>query len=701
MLVPSHDLGSSGLRRSAGSQLLAARWCNGNFWLASLLVIASILSLGPLSASSQSSSEGTTAVSESPEQLTQAAARYESFLANPPANTPLSDLTAVRVRLGTAYFMLDRYPDSLKALTPVLASDSRKLSSKTSASGAVSPADPNARLMFAQAWLVCGLDHLKLNQAPDAVSPLRRALALNTTNANARLALGDALARSNRMMDAEKQYEEQLRMTPSLPDAWYKLGMVHIQLAGDWKTALTKKPGSSALSQQLIAESMLAGEQNWDAARVLLQLSKGAPETPGVHADLGRALFALGYAKSAANEFHKELSFDPENPLAMLGLAQAAALQEQWQEANSDLDRLARSQPQQMARIVESVPVGPLRQAWKDGTVKLSENFAGTPEGIFWQTWLTGSPLTTEMLSSLSEHPVVCTSPPSVEEATLGEWLSESCYHQLSQKLQSQRHLSSTAHIKFIEALFRVGEYQQAMQQAQSIVQFHPDDDWGAYWLSKAHSELAGDCFVKLATLDPSSARVHQMLAERYLGWGQFSQAEAEYQTAIRLAPSLPDLYLGLGDTYTRKLDWADAVTQYKKTLEIAPGSLAAQAELGHAYAKLGQWKLAIAQLSQIPSNAPQAIGARLDLANAEDQEGETRQAIADLLPFQSQDKDGEIHYRLAVFYRRMGDLDHAKEAMQSFQSLRAAELAVSHEEIQSLEDEKQSSNLALPPGSN
>lgn len=693
MLAPSHDLGISRLRRGTVSSSFDAL-------LASLLFIAMVVSCSvPLSAAQSPVDRATS--SETSEQIAKAAARYESFLADPPSNTLLSDITAVRVRLGTAYFMLDRYPDSLKALTPVLASDSRKHSSETSALGPVSPADPNARLMLAQAWLVCGLDHLKLNEPSDAVSPLRRALALNTTNANARLALGDALARSDQMEEAEHQYEEQLRMTPALPDAWYKLGMVHIQLAADWRSALTKKFASSALSQLLIAEFMLEGEQNWDAARVLLQLAKAAPTTPGVHAGLGRALFALGYAKSAADEFHKELSFDSENPSAMFGLAQTAALQEQWQEANSDLERLARSQPQQLARLAESAPAGPLRQAWNDGAVKLPQNVAATAEGNFWKTWLTGSTVGADVLSLLAGHSKACAQVSPTEEATPGQWLSESCYRRLSEELQGRHQLPSATRIKLVETLFRLGVYQQAMQQAQTIVQLHPGDEWGAYWLSKAHSELAGNCFVKLATLDPSSPRVHQMLAERYLGWGQFTQAEAEYQAAIQLAPSLPDLYLGLGDTYTRKLDWADAVTEYKKTLELAPGSLTAQAQLGHAYAKLGQWKLAIAQLSQIPSSAPQALAVRVDLANAEDQVGETRQAIADLLPFQSQDKDGEIHFRLAVFYRKVGDLDHAKEAMQSFQSLRAAELAVSHQEIQALEDEKPSGNAAVPLNSN
>jgi tetratricopeptide (TPR) repeat protein len=142
-------------------------------------------------------------------------------------------------------------------------------------------------------------------------------------------------------------------------------------------------------------------------------------------------------------------------------------------------------------------------------------------------------------------------------------------------------------------------------------------------------------------------------------------------------------------------LDWASAVTQYKKTLELAPGSVAARAELGHAYAKMGEWQPAIAELRQIPADSPQAAAARLDLANAENEVGNTRQAIADLLPYSAQDKDGEIHFRLAVFYRRIGDADAAKQATQAFQSLRAAQLAVSHDEIQALEDDKAGSPVS------
>jgi tetratricopeptide (TPR) repeat protein len=621
--------------------------------------------------------------SQSPEQIEQAAAQYENLLAHPAPGTPPAAVAQMRVRLGTAYFLLHRYPESLQALKPVVA---------VSASSPETPGsrqNPGDHLLVAQAWLLCGLDHLELNQAQEALTPLRRALALDAGNANARLALGDAFARTRQMDEAEQQYEEQLQLTPSLPDAWYKLGMVHIQLAADWKKRLDAQADGQIPSEQLTAQYQLAGEANWDAARLLLALSKAAPSQPEVHADLGRALFALGYAKSAADEFHKELALDPDEPTAMLGLAEAEALQQQWTEADAEVDRLASAQPHQFARLVESAPPGPLRQAWNDGATKIPADLAATPEGNFWTAWLTTSSLTPDMVAPLSNPPAECAALPPATQTARGAWLSEACYRQLLRKLEEVKTPTQAERDRLAETTFRLGDYNAALRQATILQQTHPADPWAAYWLSRAHSELAGDCFVKLGLLDPSSPRVHQMLAERYLGWGQFTQAVAEYQNAIRLAPTLPDLYLGLADTYSHMLDWTDAATQYRKALDLAPSSVSARAGLGHAYVKLGNWQPAIAELSQIPADAPQAPAATLDLAGAEDQAGETRKAIADLTPYLNQDKDGEIHFRLAAFYRKVGDLDDAKQAMAEFQKLRAAELAVSHGEIQALEDEK------------
>jgi tetratricopeptide (TPR) repeat protein len=676
-MVPSEQRGEHGLRGRQAVRMLV---------VALVALAVSVFEARPQT--SQSSTNGELSSKQSPEQIKQAVAQYETFLRSPPPGTTSFTFTMVRLRLGTAYFLLQLYSESLHALAPLVKAEEQKSSRQ----------EANVRSAMAQAWLICGLDHLEMNQATVAITPLRQSLALDPMNANARMALGDAFARTDRMQDAEQQYEEQLKQTPSLPNGWYKLGMAHIKLGSDWKNRLTTKVPAPVPSQELVAEDLLTGEANWDAARLLLGMVKSAPLQPELHSDLGRALIALGYTKSAGDEFRKELSFDPDDPLAMLGLAEAEALQQNWNDADAALEKLARSQPRLFARLVESAPAGPLREAWNDGTLKLPESMKSTPKGDFWKTWLSTSSLSPEMVTAIAQPDQTCAAPSPVAESTPGVWLSEACYRRLLRQIEQRPPSTSAERAKLVEAMFRLGDDQAAMQRARSNLQFDPRDTWAMYWLSRAHAELAGDCFVKLALLDPQSPRVHQMLAERYLGWGQFPQAASEYQTAIQLAPSLPDLHLGLGDTYTRMLDWPHAVNEYHKTLELARGSLEARAELGHAYVKLGEWQLAVTELSQIPSDAPRAAAAKLDLANAEDQLGETRQAITDLLPFANADRNGDIHWRLAAFYRKLGDRQHANEAMQAFQELRAADLAVSHNEIQALEDEKASDPTAGRP---
>ena len=161
---------------------------------------------------------------QSPEELRKTVEAYEKFLREPlPPGTPRAQVLEVQARLGAAYFLLHRYRESLDVLRPVLREQPTQ-SSKTIDS-------PQSVSLRAQSWLVSGLDCLELNQLEEALPALRRALAMQPESATARMALGDALARSNRMEDAAKLYAEQARRTPSLADAWYKLGVAHSQIS--------------------------------------------------------------------------------------------------------------------------------------------------------------------------------------------------------------------------------------------------------------------------------------------------------------------------------------------------------------------------------------------------------------------------------------------------------------------------------------
>ena len=170
-----------------------------------------------------------------------------------------SVLVHVRTRLATAYYLLHRYRESLEAVAP--------LTSKGS------PYSP----LPAQAWLVQGLDCVELGQLPEAIASLHQALELNPDSGTARLALGDALARSGRIAEAVKEYEDQTERTPALPDAWYKLGLAYAQLATKVGQDLAqKRPGEHRRTATQSAGIVRQGRYSGYGRDVICFTSPGA-----------------------------------------------------------------------------------------------------------------------------------------------------------------------------------------------------------------------------------------------------------------------------------------------------------------------------------------------------------------------------------------------------------------------------------------
>jgi len=606
------------------------------------------------------------------EQFENAVAHYQKLLSGSP---PRTTEVETRTRLAMTYFMLHRYSESLEAIRPL------------TGAGVKAPKTASVSDIPAQAWTVQGLDCLELNRLPEAIESLQRALAINASAGTARLALGDALARSGRLQEAAKQYERQTSLTPSIPDAWYKLGLAYSEIAGK----LSKPDGPSVDStvvQQLSAEEMLAKGENLEAARALARLVRQAPQQAQVEADLGLALLGIGYTKSAEEHFRKELAFDPECPLAQFGMAQLAMLGGDWAAALPMVAKLAGSHPHELTRFLEFPPSGNLRQGWIEGKIPMSSDFADLPLGAALKTWLDQSGATAVSVHP-SDPPVKCTDRQSKAMQISGVWLSEPCYLALMSHAKTRKTISGEQRTKLAEAEFRLGRYDAARRNAERVLSSHGRSDWATYWLSKANAALAEECFVKVGTLSPDSARVHQMLAQHYVSWSEYSRAKSEYMAAIRLAPELPDLHLGLGSVYWRTGEWPPAEKELKRTLELTPSSAAAHYELGDIYLQQRRWQAAIADLRLVPADSALGLNAQLGLAKAEAEVGQTREALDDLLPLLDRDQSGEVHYRVAGLYRKLGDPAKAQEALAAFKRLKAASLQANHDELPGVEFEQ------------
>jgi tetratricopeptide (TPR) repeat protein len=520
------------------------------------------------------------------------------------------------------------------------------------------------------------------------MASLRRTLELNPDSGTARLALGDVLARSGRIHEAVKEYEEQTERTPSLPDAWYKLGLAYAQLAAKVAQDLSQKTPASIIGQQLAAEQLFDRGETLDAAGTLFALLRRSPHQPQAQAELGIVLFHLGYPKAAEDHFRQELSQDPDCPLARLGRAQVAALRGDWETAISGIEELSRSNPHELGRLLELPPAGPLNDAWIDGKIPLPVQLSASAGGQLWKAWLSDSYSPSTLAGT--EASSKCSSSSSKPTAAAGLWLPENCYQQLRDQLREKKILSPGERTKLAETEFRLGHFQAARREAERMLESNPGNEWAIFWLSQSSGALAQDCFAKVASLNPDSARLHELLAHYFATRRQFARAKTEYVAAIQKAPDLPDLHLGLGTLQLHDGELAEAEKELQRTLELAPQSPLAHYELGHIYVHQQRWDLAVPHLRRAANDPEVMVKARLDLAKALAETGRTRQAAEELLPALPQDKDGEAHYRLVGLYRRLGDNTRAEETLKAFKRVRDASLQANRSELDALQNERE-----------
>jgi tetratricopeptide (TPR) repeat protein len=267
--------------------------------------------------------------------------------------------------------------------------------------------------------------------------------------------------------------------------------------------------------------------------------------------------------------------------------------------------------------------------------------------------------------------------------------------------LERRRAPDSATLAKLAEAEFRLGDYEGSRAAAARLARLQPSNGWAAYWLSRSYEALAYRCFRRLSSMNPNSARVQEMLAQLDASHFHWTQAEKEYQSAIRLAPGLPDLHLGLGTVYWQAGNWAQAEGELESTLKLDPASPVANYELGDCYVEQHRWLAAIPYLRRAVADAAVSYRARLDLAQAEENTGDGRRALQDLLPVANQDHDGVLHYRLALLYRSAGDATLARRALARSEDLRRSSAQTAQHQIQQAEEDLhnlQSSSASAQP---
>ncbi|MSV29716.1 MAG: tetratricopeptide repeat protein [Bryobacterales bacterium] len=175
------------------------------------------------------------------------------------------------------------------------------------------------------------------------------------------------------------------------------------------------------------------------------------------------------------------------------------------------------------------------------------------------------------------------------------------------------------------------------------------------YYLGEAYTDLKVDTIQRLRAVNPSSYRLHQVLAESYASTHRRDEAIEEYRQVLRLRPGLPGVQFELARLLTDSAP-AEARTLLEQELRIDPDHFLAKSLLGQLLVALHESEPAVPLLESALAARDSLAGARKALGKALVETGKARAALDHLLRVAREDPDDEeVHFVLARAYRALG----------------------------------------------
>ena len=219
------------------------------------------------------------------------------------------------------------------------------------------------------------------------------------------------------------------------------------------------------------------------------------------------------------------------------------------------------------------------------------------------------------------------------------------------------------------------GHPEMASEPLDRAAELAPADENVLDYRVQAHMAVAKQSYSALYKLDPASWRLHRLNAAIDAQAEDHKGAIAEYQLAIKLAPSEAELYEGMGWEY-RKLGQADqAAKAFAEQLKLTPGNPIAMYNLAGAEVDGGQEQAALPLLQEVVKIYNHPTGADYYLGRALAAEGKEEEAV---LAFQrATTLDGEMQrrawYQLSQTYRHLGKVEEARAAAAKYEQLKRA----------------------------
>ncbi len=536
---------------------------------------------------------------------------------------------------------------------------------------------------LAGANFLLGVDYCNLGQGSTAVPYLKAAVDADPDRVDPWSWLATAQELSNDLPGELQTLNRALKLHPQNMDLLYQSGHVYERLGKQEADTLGKLRAESFRSEQLLAESY-ASSSEWPSAVIHFENAiTAAPETRGLHVELGEVRLQAGQTKRAAEEFARELTNNPHSLRALVRRGEVRLIDgdldgalEDWTHAIA-VDRLETEQilGVRVTGIANS-PAAQLPDALRSRLEQAARQVATvqTPAGQLASAFVDSQvrPDAQPTFDLQKTPPQDNKSAAACRESAVRQYLEQERYTTVADCAPRVLGPKSAASLRLqiAAALLETGRYDLALS---TLLRLSPQDRHtpeAAYWLARCYERLATQAYLQIYHIDPDSYRAHQLLGDLDAAKEEDKEAMVEYRAAIELKPTLPNLHYDLGHLLWKHLATEEARRELEAELALNPNHAGALNDLGDTYLLDQQPEKALAYLNRALTLDPENPQIHRDLGTAYSESGDFSKAARELLLALPQDRDGSIHFKLARAYQALGQKDKAKQQFAMSEAL-------------------------------
>ena len=206
------------------------------------------------------------------------------------------------------------------------------------------------------------------------------------------------------------------------------------------------------------------------------------------------------------------------------------------------------------------------------------------------------------------------------------------------------------------------------------------------YHRGQAHLLVSKNSYERMFKADPTSWRVHQVIAQANAEAERHLDAIAEYQEAIKLAPTQPGLHEELGSEFRNTGKPQEAEGAFERELEIDPFNVLARYKLGVLAIERGDGAKAKELIEAALKQKPGLRHSDYNLGRAEMLLGQDESALKHLRQATIVETDPEVlqqaWFQLGIVYRRLHRMPEAQQAIATFQRLKNEAAEKSQEQL-------------------